>query len=140
MSLLVASESEVRMQLWLSFISVLKSYAAVANLEGQGSQMSNLDDSPCGIIWSSACRDERRRCSLGISYDTQTGRGHWHLHAGDAAPFSGKHDSTLMRDLALNLDGTVALDGSILDMDHAAIELMGWFANTIKTGRIEVPA
>ena len=140
MTLATITEAEVRAELWLSFIGVLKSYASLVVLDGESMQTTNLDDSPYGIVWSMPCRDGRLRCGLAVSYDAEKDKGHWRLHSGDAAPMSRKSDSMSLREFTLHLDGSVSLDGSVLDMDHAAIQLMAWFTKTVKTGLIEVPA
>jgi hypothetical protein len=144
MTLAMATEAEVRMELWLSFISVLRSYAFLSSLESEPAVMSNLDDNPCSIIWSTVCDEGRRRCGLTVSYDAQKAQGTWRVSA-DNEPFRVTMQTyERLRDsfqpFILNLDGTVSLDSSNLDMDHAAMEMLGYFANAVKSGHIEVPA
>jgi len=142
MTLAVATQAELRMELWRSFLSVLKSYAALANV-GDGAEATNLDDSPWSIVWSTLSKDGRR-FSLNVCYDAPKDKGMWRMDLWDERlnkdkiVLKGLHDP--FRPFSLQEDGTVALEGSTLDMDHAAIELIGWFSNAIKTGRIEVPA
>jgi hypothetical protein len=144
MSLLAVPETELRMELWRSFISVLKSYAALSGVNYDCGEAANLDDSPCAIIWSTACDEGRRRCGLTVLYDAQKGNGTWRVSA-DEEPFRvTKQTYTRLRDafqpFILNLDGTVTIKGGHLDMDHAAMEMLGYFANAAKSGQIEVPA
>ena len=143
MTLAVATEAELRIELWRSFLSVLKSYAALANI-GEGAEAANLVDSPWLIVWSTLSTDGRRRFSLNVCYDAPKDKGMWRIDVSDE-PFktdkiglNSLGDS--FRPFSLHEDGTVALEGSTLDMDHAAIELIGWFSNSIKTGRIEILA
>jgi hypothetical protein len=144
MSLLAVPETELRMELWRSFISVLKSYACLSSLASEPAVMRNLDDSPCAIIWSTVCDQGRSRCRLTVSYDAQKAQGTWRVSA-DNEPFEWtKQRYAGLRDwfrlFTLNLDGTVSLDSSNLDMDHAAMEMLGFFASAVKSGRVEVPA
>ena len=144
MTLATVSEVEVRAELWLSFISVLRAYAVIAGFDEAPATTRNLDDSPDSVIWSAPSREGDRRCGLTVSYDAKSGEGKWRLSA-DQEPFNLKKTGfdalrTSFRSFTLESDGTVSLDGSTIDMDHAAIQWMGWFASTIKTGNMEVPA
>jgi hypothetical protein len=141
MTLAVATETELRTELWRSFLSVLKSYAALANI-GEGAVATNLDDSPWSIVWSTLSTDGRRRFSLNVCYDALKDEGMWRIDLWEESfsrhQLGPKDPRDPSRPFSLHEDGTVALEGSNLDMDHAAIELVGWFSNAIKTGRTEV--
>jgi hypothetical protein len=143
MTLAVSSEAELRMELWRSFIGVLKAYAALANPDAEAFETSNLDDTPYSVIWSKPSMDGRRRFCLNACYDAQKDKGTWWLHALDEPrqhKMSFKSLRESLRPFSLNPDGTVSIEGSVIDMDHAAIQLMGWFSNAVKTGNTEVAA
>ncbi len=108
MSLATSSDSDIRIQLWDSFISLLKSYAAAASLHGLKHEV--VDVSECEIFATAGTK------VLDIWCFPASGRGDWAIGRSTGEPVG---------DFLLNTDGTIALGGSTMDMDHAAIQLIG---------------
>ena len=111
MSALVA-ESMIEAELWVSFVSLLRSYAAAANLSlkvpagvevGEGSVAIIATDARTDFRFDPTTRRvESRKCSI----------------AGDLLACGS---------FEILLDGTIETGGSRQDMDHAAINLV-WSA------------
>ena len=91
-------------ELWLSFASVMRSYAAVA---GPPAEVAATEDSiivTCGAA------------QLAMYVDPQSGAGNWHMQRGGAIAMQGA--------FALLPEGRIELEGSALDLDHAAIDFV----------------
>jgi len=141
MTLAVVSEADLRMELWRSFISVLRAYAAVAHIEANHEQASNLDDTPAIAVWSVPVSGSRN-CGFAVGYDAKTGKGDWHVSTYHGTPLAiSLKNLQMSRDtFTLNPDGTVLLDGSCVDMDHAAIQMVASFTAEIDRVQMKVPA
>src|SRR5258708_29730567 len=104
-----ASKPDLRTELWHSFASLLRSYAAAASLHGLKHGVLDLTDNSVNIVAALS--------TLNVGYFAALGRGVWSVAA------QGKQESGTFE---LNADGTVSLDGgAAFDMDHAAIHLIG---------------
>jgi len=121
MTLPVSSDSEIRIQLWESFLSLLKSYAAAASLHGGRLEVAAISE--CEALVSAGTR------VLDIWCFPESGGGDWAIGRSTGEPTG---------DFRLNTDGTIALDGSTMDMDHAAIQLISSLTNAATLD--EVPA
>jgi hypothetical protein len=117
------SRPDVRIELWRSFISVLKSYAAAASLNGFRHGVLELTENSLNVVALSS--------TLNVGYYAALGRGVWSVAA------QGKQT---LGSFELNADGTVFLDGIAVDMDHGAIQLIGLLTSAAKLDEIEVPA
>jgi len=112
------AKSGVRDELWHSFASMLRSYAAAASIHGISHGVLVLSKDALHIV---AGRD-----TLKISYHPTLGRGLWSLHEGtDRHDFAVQPRELDRGDFDVNLDGTIHLHGESIAMDHAAIQLIG---------------
>ena len=91
-------------ELWLSFASMIRSYAAVGDA---AAQVASTQDSI--VVISGEAR-------LALHVDPRSGAGTWQLQRGGAATAQGA--------FALLPEGRIELDGSALDLDHAAIDFV----------------
>ena len=107
MSAAVAEETLLS-ELWLSFASLLRSYAAAAGLSGGPAAEAAIAGESVTITCGAA--------RLQIVCDPVTGAGNWQLRSGAQVVTEGRFD--------LLPEGRIALDGSTLDLDHAAIDLV----------------
>jgi hypothetical protein len=117
------SKPDVREELWHSFAVLLKSYAAAASMHGLEHGVLELTTHSLNIIAAST--------TLAVGYFPVVGKGTWSL-TGQRSQERGTFE--------LNHDGTVVLDGAEIDMDHAAIQLIGSLSGAAKPDKVEVPA
>lgn len=108
MSAPVAEETMLSAELWLSFASLLRSYAAAATLHVTPAAEIVITEETATIA-SGAAR-------LHVVCDPVTGAGNWQLRRGAQPVAEGRFH--------LLLEGRIALDGSTLDLDHAAIDFI----------------
>jgi hypothetical protein len=109
-------ETKLATELWLSFRSVLRSYAAAASLHSEEAARVAWTESDVTLSGARACLD--------LKVDLASGRGCWHLCAGGAEAAHGKFD--------LLPEGTIDVDGKIQDLDHAAIHFVALVTETEK--------
>lgn len=95
----------IEAELWVSFASVLRSYVAAASLNSAATFTVDSSENSIRIATGEAV--------LALQVDPQTGAGYWQL-AGSATAMEGR--------FILLHDGRIALDGKMLDLDHAAID------------------
>jgi hypothetical protein len=101
------SDADVHVELWRSFSSVLKVYAAAASLNGTEHHIPDLDEEDLEIHAGGR--------KLGILYNVPTQQGQWSV-VGEGVNQRG--------DFRLTNGGAVVIEGSELDMDHGAIDLI----------------
>jgi len=106
------SETDVQIELWRSFSSLLKAYAAAASLNGTEHHVPDLDEEDLQI------RAGGR--TLDILYHAPTQRGRWSI-VGDCVRQDGIFQ--------LTSEGSIVLEDAALDMDHGAIELIAKLTN-----------
>ena len=94
----------IEAELWVSFASLLRSYVAAASLNSAAEVIVNSTESSIRISTGDA--------SLAMQVDPQSGAGYWQL--------AGSLD--LQGRFILLHDGRIALDGKMLELDHAAID------------------
>ena len=100
-------ESMLATELWVSFGSLVRSYAAAASL--------NLGEPAEVAIDGNQIEAAAGAAVLSIQYDPGSRRGSWLLRAaGSGQESSGEFE--------LLPDGRVSLDGRTIDLDHAAID------------------
>jgi hypothetical protein len=110
MSILMADqETKLAGELWLSFRSVLRSYAAAASLHSEEAARVAWTESEITLTGTNA--------SLDLKLDLASGRGSWHLRVAGGEPAHGKFD--------LLPEGTIDIDAKVKDLDHAAIDFVG---------------
>lgn len=95
----------IEAELWVSFASVLRSYVAAASLNADAAFAVDSSESSISITAGGAV--------LAVKVDPQSGAGYWQL-TGSATTMQGR--------FILLHDGRIALDGKMLDLDHAAID------------------
>jgi len=101
-----AVEAMLEAELWVSLVSLLRSYAAVANLDsGDTLQFEETENS----ITASA-----GHAHFDMQCDLRTGAGNWQLR--------NRHEGKAQGRFQLLGDGRIALDDKTLDLDHAAID------------------
>jgi len=116
-----SSDSEIRIQLWDSFLSLLKSYAAAASLHGVRHEVVAVSE--CEAFVTAGTR------VLDIWCYPDSGRGDWAI---------GRSTAESAGEFLLNTNGTIALGDSTMDMDHAAIQLIASLTTAARLD--EVPA
>ena len=99
----------IEQELWVSFVSLMRGYAAAASLNSREAVEVELHE---------------HSITLGIghaSFDMQvnplTGAGNWQLRSSHEGKTQGRFQ--------LLPDGRIALDAKTLDLDHAAIDFVG---------------
>jgi hypothetical protein len=107
MTMTAATDADVQLELWRSFSSLLKAYAAAASLNGMEHHIDDLDEEDLQI--HAAGR------KLYILYHVPSQRGHWSI-VGENFDERGHFQ--------LTHSGAVVLENAVLDMDHGAIELV----------------
>ena len=117
------SKPDVREELWHSFVVLLKSYAAAASMHGIEHGVLELTTQSLNIVAAST--------ALAVSYFPVVGKGTWSM-TGQGSQNRGTFE--------LNHDGTVVLDGTEIDMDHAAIQLIGSLSGAARLDTVEVLA
>jgi hypothetical protein len=106
--LMVEKETVLAGELWLSFRSVLRSYAAAASLQRE--EIARVAWTEADVTLTGV------QASLELKLDLASGRGSWHLHATGERAAHGKFD--------LLPEGTIDIDGKVKDLDHAAIDFV----------------
>jgi hypothetical protein len=101
------SEADVQVELWRSFSSLLKAYAAAASLNGTEHHVPDLDEEDLQIRAGSRILD--------ILYHAPTQRGQWSIVS------DGVREHGVFQ---LTSEGSIVLEGATLNMDHGAIELI----------------
>ena len=117
------AKPDVREELWHSFAVLLKSYAAAASIHGIEHGVLELTTHSLNIVAAST--------TLAVGYFPAVSKGTWSI-TGRGSQDRGTFE--------LNHDGTVILDGTEIDMDHAAIQLIGSLSGAAKLDTVEVPA
>lgn len=95
----------IEAELWVSFASVLRSYVAAASLHSAAAFTVDSTENSISIAAGGAV--------LAFQVDPQEGAGYWRL-SGPATAMQGQ--------FILLHDGRIALDGKMLELDHAAID------------------
>jgi hypothetical protein len=113
------SKPDVREELWHSFAVLLKSYAAAASMHGIEHGVLELTRHSLHIVAAST--------TLAVGYFPVVGKGTWSV-TGRGSQDRGTFE--------LNHDGTVVLDGTEIDMDHAAIQMIGSLTNSARLDEV----
>ncbi len=122
------AEVGIRMEIWRSFVGVLRSYAAVA------SPAANVHSVEDGTVADVVLHSGT--AYLSFAFDAADGRGSYRT-------ISGSQIETEER-FRLHTEGTIAFDGVSdalrEDLDHAAIRLIAALSSAAHRDRIEVLA
>ncbi len=95
-------------ELWLSFGSLIRAYAAAAFVNVDPALQVEINGDVICVRAGAAL--------LEIRCDLQTGAGSWELRSAGKTLRHG--------DLQLLQEGRITMDGNALDFDHAAIDLI----------------
>jgi hypothetical protein len=104
MSAATAEDAMLLTELWLSFASVMRSYAAVGD---SAAEIASTQDSIIAISGAA---------QLAMYVDPQSGAGNWHIQRDGVTTAQGA--------FVLLPEGRIELDGRPLDLDHAAIDFV----------------
>jgi hypothetical protein len=106
-------------ELWLSFVSVLRSYAAASNLNLPGhARIEEANDSLAIVAPESR---------LEMRFDPDTGKVRWHKRAKSCSPVAGTFEFLPQ--------GAIAIDGTTKDLDHVAIDFIASVTGHASGGR-----
>jgi hypothetical protein len=111
-----AVEAMLSAELWVSFISLLRSYVAAAGLNLEETAEVFAGDDRVGISVAGA--------RLDLNYSAVTGAGTWCLCGAGAEERQGRFE--------LLPEGRIVVDGKTLDLDHAAIDFAAFVMQTGK--------
>ncbi len=129
----IGDKSNVLIEIWRSFTSLLKAYAAAASLNGVEHGVLTLSNFSMNIIVG--------RTTLNVEYFETLNRGTWSVMQGtNRHPFAEQPREVERGNFDINSDGTIMLDGNTIDIDHAAIHLLGTLTVTASRNEIEVLA
>jgi hypothetical protein len=114
------TEADLRIELWISFLGLLRSYAAAASQHGIEHHV--LDIGECEAYVTATGK------TLDIWCSPATGVGEWAI---------GRLESDPRGEFLLNLDGTISLNDTTVDMDHAVIDLISILTKPVNSSRQE---
>jgi hypothetical protein len=97
----------LNVEVWLSFVSMLRSYAAAASLHRPEVHVASIENSV-----SLAANDVR----LTMQFDPASGHITWQKSAAGQNPIAGHFE--------LLPEGAIAIDGITKDLDHVAIDFI----------------
>jgi hypothetical protein len=100
-------------ELWLSFGSVVRAYAAAAPV--------TVGPAPDVESTGETIRVTAGAARLEFCRDPKTGAGNWQLTSGEARVAQGRFQ--------LLSEGRIDIEGKALDLDHAAIDLVALAMN-----------
>ena len=112
-----ALASMLETELWLSFVSLLRSYAAAANLNLEEHARIEHGGNSISIVASAA--------RLELVFNPETSIVTWQKTAPAHDPIGGS--------FAFLPEGTLNINGTIKDLDHAAIDFVA--AVTVQRGK-----
>lgn len=105
-------------ELWISFTSLLRSYAAAAGLNtAEPAKIVATADTMIATAGSAR---------LEMQYDATHWAGNWSLRSADQPESQGQ--------FTLLPEGRIELDGTTLDLDHAAIDFAAALMQAAATG------
>jgi hypothetical protein len=101
------AEPMVETELWISFVSLLRSYAAAASLaSGKVAVVSNNESVTISAF----------AVQIEMKFDSKSGQGTWEKRVAGHAVFPDT--------FAIRPEGTIHINGAVRDLDHAAIDLI----------------
>jgi hypothetical protein len=104
--------SHVSTELWISFASLLRSYAAARSLNDESADVSQKGD---------RIRIVAQNAAMDLTLDPHNASGTWSLSSTAGPQKQGR--------LTLLPEGRIDIDGTVLDLDHAAIDLVASLMN-----------
>jgi hypothetical protein len=103
----MTAEPMLQTELWISFVSMLRSYAAAAGLHGGEVHVATTGNTV--EITSSATE-------LDMRFDPDSSQVYWTKRAASQGPVTGT--------LTIQPEGTIHVNGASKDLDHAAIDFI----------------
>ena len=94
-------------ELWVSFVSMLRSYAAAASLHAGEVKVSMTENSATIAFGSTR---------LDMQFAPDSSEVKWTMHTASQAPVTGS--------FTMLADGTIRINGTMKDLDHAAIDFI----------------
>jgi hypothetical protein len=107
----------LKVELWLSFVSMLRSYAAAASLRGEEVRVS----SERNAVTVSAPENQ-----VEMDFDPDSGVVNWQRRTARHSSMNGV--------FSLHPDGVIAIDGTTKDLDHAAIDFIAFVMQKAEGG------
>ena len=107
MSATVTAEPMLQTELWVSFVSMLRSYAAAASLHAGDVDVTTAENAVT-IVFG--------RTHLEMRFDPESSRIVWTKRTGSRLPLDGS--------FTIAPEGSVRIDGASKDLDHAAIDFI----------------
>lgn len=101
------TEPTLHTELWHSFVSMLRSYAAAASLNSGAVLVSSIRNTVTITV------DDTQ---LEMNFDPCSARINWRKRTAADDPIGGSFD--------LLAEGAIAIDGATKDLDHVAIEFV----------------
>ncbi|HEY1502023.1 MAG TPA: hypothetical protein VGF88_20780 [Acidobacteriaceae bacterium] len=102
------TEPTLQIELWISFVSLLRSYAAAANLNSAAPAHIEESENSVAIVAAES--------RLEMHFDSDTGKVRWHKRAASSSPIAGTFE--------LLPQGSIAINGATKDLDHVAIDFI----------------
>ena len=100
----------IEAELWVSFVSMLRAYAAAASLDaGDAGKVRVQSKGETVTISAFACQIEMR-------FATETGEGVWEKRLAGRPVYPGT--------FSIEPDGRMRIGGAVKDLDHATIDLI----------------
>ncbi len=97
----------IETELWLSFVSLLRSYAAAASLHAGEVRVTTNEN---------AVTISNGNAQLAMTFDAESSEVSWRKSPPAGAAVTGT--------FAIQHDGTAGMDGVTKDLDHAAIDFI----------------
>jgi len=102
-----AAQPMLQTELWLSFLSLLRSYAAAASLHSGAVHVATTENSATLTAGNA---------QLAMTFDPDSSQVSWTQHTPSQAPITGSFE--------LLPEGAIAINGATKDLDHAAIDFI----------------
>jgi hypothetical protein len=118
-SVTATAEPMLEMELWLSFVSLLRSYAAAASLHAGDVRVS----SSANTVKITSGAGE-----LNLHFDSESRQGSWTQCTASSPAVTGN--------FAMQPEGTIHIDGVTKDLDHAAIDFIASISERGKGSRV----
>ncbi len=116
--MIATAEPMLQAELWVSFVSMLRSYAAVASLHA-GEIGVSLDGNDVAIVAGDV--------QLAMQFDAESGVVRWSQRTAGSEPIAGGFE--------ILPDGVLSINGITRDLDHAAIDFIASITERGKGGR-----
>ena len=117
--MIATAEPMLQAELWMSFVSLLRSYAAAASLHA-GEIGVHADGNDVAIVAGGVL--------LAMQFDPESGVTNWSQRTAAGEPVVGE--------FKILTDGVLSINGVTRDLDHAAIDFVASVTDGAKGGRL----